>query len=467
MSSQEERQQPAVTPKPRPGRLHLWAIGILTLLLLVQVAAQLLFADRTITDAEQVRALQGLKLDTGAQAAGTDWPQWRGPNRDGASTETDLLRTWPEGGPRKLWEQPVGAGYSSVAVAGGRAFTLMQAGDNEAVVCWDARTGQELWRFRYAADYKNPYGDGPRSTPTVAGDLVYTVGGTGILHCLKTQPGSTDGEVVWRKDLLEEFGAANLKWGVSFSPLVEGDLVYTNPGGPDGNSLAAFDKYTGALRWKNLDDPAGYSSPIAAACGGVPQIIFFTGAGLVGIAPADGKLLWRFPWETSYGCNIATAIAVQDYVFLSSGYNRGCAVVHVEKQPPLSSDAGERDEGDLQARRVYENKRMCNHFPSSVFHKGFLYGFNESFLTCMEFKTGVVRWRQRNFGKGSLLIAGDRLIVLGEQGKLALADADPAEYRELASCQLPERRYWTVPALASGLLYVRDESRVICLDLRR
>ena len=461
MSSHEDRQQSATSAR-RPGRLHLWAIGILAVLLLAQVAYQLLFADRIIADAEQLKALHALAVETSNHpdrpvTLTDDWPQWRGPDRDGVSAETDLLTTWPDDGPRKLWEQSAGAGYSSLAIAGVRVFTLMQDGDAEAVVCWDADTGKELWRFRYPARYQNAYGDGPRSTPTVAGNLVYTVGGTGILHCLKTHPESADGEVVWRKDLLAEFGAENLKWGVSFSPLVEGDLVYTNPGGLNGNSLAAFDKLTGELRWKNLDDPAGYSSPIAATIAVIPQIIFFTGAGLVGVAPGDGKLLWRFPWETSYGCNIATPIAFRDYVFISSGYNRGCAVVHIEKQ---------RD-ATLEARRVYENKRMCNHFPSSVYHKGFLYGFNESFLTCMEFKTGAVPWRQRDFGKGSLLIAGDRLIILGENGKLALAEANPVAYREIASFQLPERKYWTVPALAHGRLYVRDESKVVCLDLSK
>jgi outer membrane protein assembly factor BamB len=440
----------------RSGTLFLWLIGLLVVAFAGLALQQILSRNDDFTDAEGLRDLRNVKL-TEASARGTGWPQWRGPNRDGVSTETGLLTNWPESGPRKLWERSAGKGYSSLAIADGRVYTLLQDGDFEAVVCWDADKGSELWRFRYPCQYQNSYGDGPRATPTVDGDVVYTVGGTGLMHCLKTKPATTAGELVWKRDLLADFGAANLRWGVSFSPLVEGKLIFINPGGPDGHSIAALDKATGTLHWKNLDDPAGYSSPIAATAGGKQQIIFFTGKGLVGVVPDTGALLWSFPWETNYGCNIATPIAVGDYVFLSSGYGNGCAMLKIEPQA----------DGTLKPRKVYQNKRMSNHFSSSVRYRDHLYGFHDGTLTCMDFRTGKVAWTERGFDKGSLLVADGHLIILGERGKLALAEATPDDYREKASFQVSESQCWTVPALANGRLYVRDADKVMCFDVRK
>jgi outer membrane protein assembly factor BamB len=433
-------------------------IGVLLLVFAALASYHFFLSGRVFSDPDKIRELQAavLPAEVGKRGLG-DWPQWRGPRRDGVSMETGFLTAWPSSGPKKLWSQPAGVGFSSLAVANGRAYTLFQDGPNEAVICWDADNGKELWRFRYPCKYENYFGSGPRATPTVDGDLVFTVGGTGILHCLKTNPSSAEGELVWRKDLLTEFDASNLEWGVSFSPLVEGDLLYTNPGGPNGNSLAAFDKRTGQLKWKALDDPAGYSSPIAVTLGTKRQILFFTGAGLVGVAPDTGALYWRFPWSTNHGCNIATPIAVQDYVFISSGYNRGCAVIKIEPQP----------DGSLQPVRVYEHSKMCNHFASSVRHQDHLYGFNNTFLTCMNFRTGEVTWKERGFDKGSLLLADGYLIVLGERGNLALAKADSSKFEKLAEFEASSKKCWTVPVLANGRLYVRDEQQVTCFDLRK
>jgi outer membrane protein assembly factor BamB len=390
-------------------------------------------------------------------ASTTDWPQWRGPNRDGISSATDLLASWPEDllTRRKVWERPAGGGFSALAVAGGRAYTLVQDGDDEAVVCWDAETGQERWRFRYPCRYVNNMGSGPRSTPTVDGDLVFTVGATGLMHCLKTNPASAGGEVVWRRDLLKDFGAPNLQWGVSFSPLVQGQRVFVNPGGPDGNSVAALDRLTGKTVWHALNDRAGYSSPVAATLAGKPQVVFFTGEGAVGVSPADGTLYWRYPWHTSYDVNAATPLVVGDYVFLTSGYDKGCGLLQVE------------NEGSGQtASPVYQHRKMRGQFSSPVRYKDCIYGFDDTFLKCLDLRTGKELWRQRGFDKGSLLIAGGRLILLGEYGRLALAEATPDGYRELSAVQFSEQKCWTVPALANGRLYLRDPARVVCLDLR-
>lgn len=443
--------------RQRFGRVRPWSIAVLALAFVGLAAHQYLTRERSLADPALLQELQGERLHAAEEPArpprSADWPQWRGPHRDGISPETGLQLRWPAGGPKVLWKAKGGLGYSALAIADGRAYTLLQDGDNEALVCWDADSGREQWRFRYPCRYENSFGSGPRATPTVDGKRVYTVGATGIFHCVNAETG----EKLWRHDLLEEFKADNLQWGVSFSPLVEGDLVFTNPGGPRGKSLAAFHKETGELAWSALDDQAGYSSPVAATLAGVRQVLFFTAAGMVSVNPKDGSLYWRFPWETEYECNVATPITVGDYVFLSSGYGRGCALLKVSKTAS----------GKLEAKRVYENNHMCNHFSTCVLHQDHLYGFNESTLTCLELRTGKEVWKEKGFRKGSLMLADGHLIVLGEQGRLAVAEATPEAYREVASHQVFRGKCWTMPVLAGGKLYLRDEEDVVCLDLRK
>lgn len=483
MSTPSERQQDTIAAGPPPvsqslpdgdpstrrPRRKWWLLAALGLLLAGIVAlavVQFVFKKEPYEDPGRLAKLQKADLRQPPPAATTDWPQWRGPNRNGISGETGLLTAWPDEGLKTIWEKRAGkgvtsrggTGYSCITVAQGRAYTIFQDKQNEAVVCFSAADGTELWRYHYPAHYQNSYGDGPRSTPTIDGDRLYTVGGTGIMHCLKTHPKTAAGEVVWRLDLLDKFGAKNLDWGLSFSPLVEKDLVYVNPGGPDGNSVVALDKLQGSVRWRALDDTAGYSSPVSATLAGRHQIVFFTAKGLVGLDPNSGELLWRFPWETYADCNIATPIVAGDYVFISSGYNRGCAVVAIE---------ADRN-GRLEAHRVYENQSMRNHFSSSVLYEEHIYGFDEAELRCINFRTGQVVWkhRERDLGKGTVLIADKHLILLGEYGKLALAEASPAGYREKTSCQVSDRKCWVAPVLSNGRLFVRDQEKLMCLDLR-
>jgi outer membrane protein assembly factor BamB len=439
----------------RGGRWSFWVINgllfILAGLFYVKGSQQPFDQDRFEADPALLEQLQRATLGTAATPAGAtgDWPQWRGPQRDGVSGEK-LPASWPAQGPRVAWQTSVGGGYSCMAVVGQRLVTLEQDGDCEAVVCRNSETGKEQWRFRYPDLYSCEHGAGPRSTPTVDSGLVYTVGATGTFHCLKLD----SGEKVWRHDLLDEFKAPNRGWGLSFSPLVEGDLVFTNPGGPGGAALAAFDKRSGQLVWKTGDDPGGYSSPVVSLAGGVRQVLFFTGTRLVSVAPADGKELWSFPWETVDGCNIATPIVLGDYVFISSGYGRGCALLKVEA-----------DQGQLHAQQVYANNRMRNHFSTCVYYRDYLYGFNDAVLTCMELRTGKVAWRHHGFQKGSLMLADGRLIVLGEDGKLSLVEATPQEFREQATGQPLEGKCWTMPVLSRGRLYLRNQEQMLCLEL--
>jgi outer membrane protein assembly factor BamB len=448
----------------RQGRAMVWVLVALLAVFLGLLAYQR-FVNRghVNPDPDLLEELQTATLleDEEPPPLPGPWPQWRGPRRDGVALDQDVLTAWPSGGPTRLWQAEGGKGYSSFAVGNGRAYTLIGQNDqDEIVLCWDAATGKELWRFTYSAPYQDDQGAGPRSTPTLDGDRLYTVGATGMFHCLD----AATGKKLWGHNLLDEFGAHNLKWGTAFSPLVDGDLVFTNPGGPNGNSIAAFDKKTGELKWKALNDPAGYSSPVALTAGGVRQVVFFTGTRLVGLAAADGRQLWDFPWETQFQVNAATPLPFKarkgeqtlDYLFISSGYGKGSALVKIIP-----------DGGGFRARAVYESTFLRSHFSSPVRHGDFLYGIDEktTMLTCLDLRTGQVKWEERGFHRGSLMRVGQYLIVLGERGNLALADANPEKYHKVASARPLSGKCWTMPVLADGRLYLRNEQEVLCLDL--
>jgi outer membrane protein assembly factor BamB len=300
----------------------------------------------------------------------------------------------------------------------------------------------------------------------VDGDHVYTVGGNGVMHCLKVSSDDPKGEAIWSKDLLKEFGAKAPTWGVSFSPLVEGDRVYIIPGGPAGNSLAALDKRTGAILWKQHDDPPSYSSPIAATIHGERQILFLAGNRLISVNPDTGDQRWDYPWPVENECNIATPIVANDYVFISASYGRGCALLKIEKVS-----------NEFKPAFVFKNTRMKNHFSTSVRHQNHLFGFDDSTLTCMNFQTGKVAWTERGmargyakgFDKGSVLLVNDHLIVYGASGVLALVEANPEEYVEKARFQFSDdgKSCWSLPVVSNGRLYVRDQKKLVCFDVKK
>jgi outer membrane protein assembly factor BamB len=328
------------------------------------------------------------------------------------------------------------------------------------LTAWDAATGKELWRYRYAADYgahpsfsgggRPQSRTGPRATPTIDGDRLYTLGATGILLCLE----APTGKKLWQQDLCAVAGRDVPSHGFSGSPLLIGDRIYVNPGGTDGKSLAALDKKDGAVVWKALDDPIGYSTPCWVEAGERSQVIFFTGIGAVGVAPKDGRLLWRYPWKTQYNLHIASPIYADGKVFISSNYGSGGALFRPMEQ-------GEPE-------TIWKKLTMQNHFSTSVLYEGHLYGFSETRLRCVDFQTGDVKWDKIGLGRGSLLIADGHLIALGEHGELVLAVATPNEYREVSRCQIfdAETLTWTVPVLSDGRLFVRHENALVALDLR-
>jgi outer membrane protein assembly factor BamB len=379
-----------------------------------------------------------------------DWPQYRGPNRDGISAEPAALRSWSPAGPKVLWKVPIGEGYSQVVAARGRLFTLDTRGDDEQAVALDPATGKQVWRVRIDRKFVDGQGDGPRSTPTVDGDLVYVLSASGRLAALR----AANGQTVWQHDLRAEYGATPPNWGVATSPLVEGNLLLVNVGGSGNRSIMAFDKMNGKPVWGSQSDGAGYAAPIAVTVRGVRQAIFFTAGAVVSVAPKDGRLYWRVPWQTDYDVNASTPIFFPpDKLYVSSGYGVGAGLFQIRV-------AGDK----VSAVEVWRSPGMKNQFSSSVLHNGTFYGFDNGTMKAIDAATGKERWKQRGLGQGSLILAGDHLVVLSDSGKLALLEATPEEYRELGSAQVLEGRCWTAPSLADGKLYLRNQEQLVALD---
>lgn len=383
-----------------------------------------------------------------------DWPRFRGPSLDGKSTETGIVDAWGPDGPREMWRIPGGQGYSGLSVADGRVYTLVGRGGDELAVAHDAKTGRELWRHRLDGNYQDGMGSGPRSTPAVDGDVVYVLGAQGVLAALDAKTG----EPRWTQDLKKSFGARAPQWGISTSPLVLGDVLLVDVGGRDGASVVALNKRDGIVRWSAGSDKAGYSMPLPVEVGGVRQVVFFTGTRVQGVDPADGDVFWSKPWKTSYDVNAAAPVLVPpDKLFISSGYDTGAALFRLTAA-----------DGEARAEEVWSSRRMKNQFSSSIYLDGHIYGFDNSILKCLDAATGQEGWLARGFGHGSMTYADGKLIVLGERGKLALVDASCGEApRELASHQVFNGKTWTVPTLANGILYLRDENEIVALDLKQ
>ena len=395
--------------------------------------------------------LVGVVLNAEADDHSTaEWAQWRGPNRDGISSETGFLKNWSQEGPKVLWHIPFGDGYSGISIAQGKVYTMSAEDDDEFVVCLDASNGEEIWRFRSGAKFTEQRGDGPRSMPTVHEDSVFALGAEGKLYALNAHNGTQ----LWSHNFVEEFDSKIPTWGFSSSPLIEGNLVLVEAGGKDGKSIVAFDKKSGDVVWTTHTDEVGYSSPIAIDFGEVRQIIFLTSKTLLSLAPENGDIYWKYPWPE--GINIATPIFIpDDKIFISASYDKGAVLLK------MTADAD-----GIGIEEVWKSRVMKNHFNSSVLQGDYLYGFDNAILTCIEANTGEEQWRHRGFQKGSLLLADGYLIILGEGGKLALAEANPTEYKEKARFQLFDDKCWTVPTLAGGRLYLRNQKEMVCLDLR-
>ena len=412
-------------------------------------------APRLLVVCVALMACAALARAQGGTNSTTDWPQWRGPSRSAISPETGLLKSWPAAGPPRAWSTSnLGAGFGSIAVSRDRIFVQGMRNFQSVVSALNRADGTLVWVKPIGKAVDNYQGPGPRGTPTVDGDRLYVLTENGDLAALRVQ----DGAVVWQRNILQEFGGRNIGWLISESPLVDGTNVVVSPGGR-GAGMAALDKMTGKTVWvsKELSDAAGYSSPIVADVQGVRTIMTLTAEAGVGIRASDGKLMWRHPSVANDTANIATPVYADNKVFYSSDYGTGGALLALRAQ-----------NGEVRAQEVYFTRDMQNHHGGLVFVDGYLYGFNNSILTCLEFATGKVMWRNRSVGKGSLAYADGSLYLLSENNVVGLADASPAAYRETGRFRIAEQGWpsWAHPVISGGRLYIRDQGILTAYNIR-
>ena len=378
-------------------------------------------------------------------AGAADWPKWRGPNHNGISSETGWVATWPEGGPKVLWKASLGAGFASMAVSNGRVYAMGNINNSDILYCFEADTGKEIWKKSYPCPLFNKnHEGGPAATPTVSGDAVYTFSKNGDVFCFK----AATGKVVWSKNLTKELGVKHPTWYFAGSPFVIDNMVILNA----GTRGIALDKADGSVIWKNGNDATGYATAAPFTVGNQKCVAIFAAKEIVGLIASTGKIIWRHPWKTSYDANIATPIISGNTVFICSGYNKGGALLRIEG-------------GNVT--EVWRNKNMRNHFNNSVLWQGHIYGFDDAKeLRCLDFKTGQMKWSQGGLGKGSLMIADGKLIILSERGKLVTAPASPERFKELSSVQILKGKCWTVPVLANGRIYARNAAgQLVCVDV--
>lgn len=399
-------------------------------------------------------------LKTGlAKVEAGDWPQFHGPNRDNISAETGLLDRWPADGPALAWQtEGLGEGYSSVSIVDGRIYTMGNRGNDEVVLCLAAADGKPIWSTRNGAAYREGQGNGPRGTPTVDGEHVYALGANGDLSCLKT----ADGDVVWQINVLKEFGAGNITWGISESVLIDGDHLICTPGGRSA-TMVALNKLTGKPVWTAAvpgNPQASYASIIPVEVGGVRQYVNFTHTGVVGVRAADGRALWGDTTAANGTANCSSPVAVDNFVFASSGYGQGAALIQ------LSANQG----GNVNSKLVYPTKEMKNHHGGMVLIKNHLYGSDDpGVLKCLDLKSGKVVWQNRSVGKGALTCADGKLILRSEAGPVALVAASPQGYEELGRFDQPsrsEKPSWSHPVVSHGKLYLRDMDRLLVYNLK-
>jgi outer membrane protein assembly factor BamB len=399
----------------------------------------------------------GAGVVTGARPAppaAADWPQWQGPDRTGISKETGLMKEWPSSGPPVVWSaQNLGNGYGSMAVAGDRIYLQGMVGGNSTVFALNRADGKAVWSKALGRAESNDQGPGPRGTPTVDGDRLYVLTENGDLACLKT-----DGTAVWQRNILKDFGGRQLRWLISESPLVDGPHVIVSPGG-SGAGMVKLDKMTGKTVWtsKDLSDPAGYSSPIVADVGGVRTYLTFTAGAGVGVRASDGKLMFRYPNAANNVANITTPIFSDNKVFFTSAYDTGGGLVDLTAQ-----------NGEVKAKEVYFTRNMKNHHGGVVLVGGYLYGFNDSILTCLEFATGKQMWRDRSVGKGSVTYADGNLYIQGENNVVGLAEASSSGYKEKGRFQIADKGLpsWAHPVVSGARLYVRNQDTLSAYDIK-
>jgi outer membrane protein assembly factor BamB len=399
----------------------------------------------------------------GGRLAAKDWPQFLGPERNGVYSGPPLATSWPASGPRKVWQKQVGEGFAGPVVAANHLILFHRIAKEEIVEAFDARTGSPQWRSAYPTAYRDDFGfdEGPRATPVVADGRVYAFGAEGKLTALDLETG----RVIWTDDT-RRFGVRKAFFGAAGSPFVEDGRVITNIGGSLAGKeagIVAFKADTGAVLWTATNHEASYSSPVGATLDGKRVVVFLTRQGLVGLDPATGAIRFQRLWRSrsAASVNAATPLVIGDSIFISATYETGAALVRVkgsDLSPVWSSD-------DV----------MSNHYATSVYSNGYLFGFHgrQEFspsFRAVDLKAGKVMWSMDRFKAGTVLLAGERLLIMRETGELVLAAASPQEYRVLAQAQIVPPTVRSYPALADGFLYARNNDTrrdvLVCLDLR-
>lgn len=390
--------------------------------------------------------------------AQTSWPQFLGPHRNGVSSESGFWRENPGENLPELWRAPAGTGMSGLVVERGRVITTFQKDGMQQAAAFDESTGRRLWTASLTAEYTNSMGDGPRSTPAISGGQVVVLTGEGVLFALAFD----DGSILWKTDLLASTGVKEADYGMACSPLIHEGRVLLTVGGP-GATVVAVDLASGKLLWKSGDDPAGYSSPALLETGGSLQLVTFSGSSVIGLAPQDGKPLWRFPFETDYHCNIATPLGIDGDIFVSAGENHGSVRLRIASGGP-----------GYDVREVWSSQGtrsvFRNEWQTSILLDGFLYGFDNqgsagpiTNLVCIRADNGELVWKQPRFGKGNMVLVDGRLVISTMEGELVLVRATPEGFSEI-SRQKVLAATRQAPAVCNGRIFLRDDREVVCLQ---
>lgn len=373
-----------------------------------------------------------------------DWPNFRGPNHNGISSETAFKKTNDK--PLKmLWDREVGSAFSSFAVVGDRVYTCGTQNKQQVLFALNAGTGAIVWQTPIEGEFKQEFGDGTRATPTVDGDYVYILGALGHLMCVK----AASGELVWDKHF-----SHMPRWAYAGSVLIEGDLAIASAGASDG-ALVAFDKLTGKERWRTGDEPVGYATPYPFTFHGKRYIVGFMAKSVIIVEATSGKLAAEIPWETDWDVNAASPIVEGDKLFITSGYSTGSALFEM-------SLAGDR----IETKELWRSKVVLNKFLSGVLYEGYLYTSDQKSMKCIDFATGEKKWEIRKIKHSPLMMADGYIIMLRENGELQIGKASPDGFTPKTKAEILSGKCWSVPVLVDGKLYARNLERVACFDLR-
>ena len=393
-----------------------------------------------------------------ARAQQPDWSQWGGPRRDFTTNSKGLAAKWPPNGPKQLWTRPLGAGHSAILASGNALYTMYSQGDQEIVIALAADTGNTIWQYGYDAPSTGlnlEYGAGPHSTPLLIGDMLYTVGATGKLFALDKKTG----EIRWSHDLWKEFGGRKMDRGYSCSPIAYRNTIILTLGGGQNQTLIAFNQKDGSVAWKNQSLDMSPSSPILIGVDGQEQLVTFLGKVVAGVDPNNGNLLWSHPHVTEWGLNITTPVWGSDnLLFISSAYSGGSRVLKLTQK-----------DGKTTVEELWFHRRMRVHHGTAIRIGDYVYGssgdFGPAFFAAVNVKTGEIAYQDRTFPKSNFVLADGKLIILDEDGNLALATATPTELKVISKVSVLKNLAWTVPTLVGTKLYLRDRRTITALDL--